>query len=222
MTDFYRDDQTKAAQSVLARLQKIVPEAVILGGWAVFLYTHGQRSTDVDIAVDFPSFGRLQQDFGSLITKNNNLRKYELILDRVEIDILVVHFSNAGIPIEALIEPTRSLSGFRVMSPEGLLAMKLCAWIDRTGRPKGDKDEADVLSLLSVIPMDWGHYREILTKAEAKYRKLLPGVIARVVSSAEVRQNWRFMKVNGKAVVTNREQWKKLKSDLVVKVPKGI
>ena len=164
MNDFYRDDQTRAAQTVLGRLQKIVPDAVILGGWAVFLYTHGQRSTDVDIAVDFPSFSQLQSEFGALITKNNNLRKYELVLDNVEIDILVIHFSNAGIAIEELLEPSRRISGFRVMSPEGLLAMKLCAWIDRAGRVKGDKDEADVLSLLSVIQMDWERYRTSASK----------------------------------------------------------
>lgn len=222
MNDFYRDEQVRGAQSVLARLQQIVPDAVILGGWAVFLYTGGQRSTDVDIAVDFPSLGRLQQEFGAALTKNPNLRKYELIIDRVEVDVLVVHFSNAGIPIEELLEPTVSITGFRVMSAEGLLAMKLCAWIDRAGRPKGDKDEADVLSMLSVITFDWEQYRTITSKAHTKYLQLLPGALARLASSAEIRQTWAFIKVHGTPTVTSAAQWKRLKTRIAAEVPRGL
>lgn len=222
MSEFYRDDQVRAAQSVLARLQRVAPDAVILGGWAVYLYAHGQRSHDVDIAVDFDSFSHLQREFGALITKNNNLRKYELVIDGAEVDILVVHFSNAGIPIEHLLEPTQRIGGFRVMSPEGLLAMKMCAWIDRVNRPKGDKDEADVLSLLSSVDLDWDRYRSVIAKADQPYRGRLPGAIARLISSAEVRQTWRYVKVDGRATVSNAAQWKILKTEVATAVPRGL
>ncbi|MGC8633509.1 MAG: hypothetical protein ACP5VP_02400 [Candidatus Limnocylindrales bacterium] len=222
MSEFYRDDQVRGAQTMLAKLQQLVPSAVILGGWAVYLYAQGQRSSDVDIAVDFESFSRLQRAFPGQISKNNNLRKYELKADGVEVDILVVHFSNAGIPVEHLIEPTQQRMGFRVMSPEGLLAMKLCAWIDRSGRPKGDKDEADVLSLLSAIAFDWDHYQNIITHADAYYAERLPGAVARLVSSAELRRTWQFVKVNGQATVTSQAQWKALKQELAGVVPRGL
>lgn len=222
MSDFYADAQVRGAQATLARLQKVVPDAVILGGWAIYLYTRGQRSTDVDIAVDFGGLGRLQQEFGAGLRKNNNLRKYELILDRVEVDVLVGHFSNAVIPVEDVLEPTRALAGFRVMSPEGLLAMKLCAWLDRIGRTKGDKDEADVLSLLAALSFDWPHYQTIIGKAHGKYRTLLPGSLARLVSSAEIRRTWQFVKVNGKPIVTSANDWMRLKSEIAAKVPRGL
>lgn len=222
MTEFFRDDQVRAAQSMLARLQQVAPDAVVLGGWAVYLYARGQRSTDVDIAVDFDSFSRLQHEFGDLISKNSNLRKYELKVGDVEVDILVIHFSNAGIPIEHLLEPTQRIRGFRVMSPEGLLAMKMCAWLDRAGRPKGDKDEADVLSLLSAISFDWDRYRADIAKARGRYRQLLPGSIARLVASAELRATWRYIKVHGKSSVTSPAQWKAFRQRLATAVPRGL
>ena len=184
MNDFYRDAQVRGAQAVLARLQKVVPDAIILGGWAVYLYARGQRSTDVDIFVDFGGLGQLQREFGPTLTRNTNPRKYELIIDRVEVDVFVEHLSNSGVAIEELVEPSRMMMGFRVINPEGLLVLKLCAWIDRQGRTKGDKDEADVLSLLAVTPIDWTRYRAISAKAHGKYLDLLPGAVARLVSSA--------------------------------------
>ena len=72
MSDFYRDAQVRGAQAVLARLQNVVPDAVILGGWAIYLYARGQRSTDVDICVDFGGLGQLQREFGPALTRNNN------------------------------------------------------------------------------------------------------------------------------------------------------
>src|SRR3989304_5248194 len=89
VNDFYRDAQVRGAGAGLTRLQRVVPDAVILGGWAVYLYARGQRSTDVDIAVDFGGLGQLQREFGPALTRNSNLRKYELIIDRVEVDIFV-------------------------------------------------------------------------------------------------------------------------------------
>ena len=222
MSEFYRDAQVRGAQAVLARLQQVVPDAIVLGGWAVYLYARGQRSTDVDIFVDFGGLGRLQQEFGPALTKNNNFRKYELIIDRVEVDVFVEHLSNSGVAIEKLVEPARAMMGFRVINPEGLLVLKLCAWIDRQGRTKGDKDEADVLSLLAATPLDWARYREILPKAQGRYLELLPGAIARLVSSAEVRRTWQFIKVNGEATVTSAPQWKRLKEEISAKVPRGL
>jgi len=222
VSEFYRDAQVRGAQAVLARLQKVVPDAIVLGGWAVYLYARGQRSTDVDIFVDFGGLGRLQQEFGPALTRNNNLRKYELIIDGVEVDVFVEHLSNSGVAIEELVEPSRAMMGFRVVNPEGLLVLKLCAWIDRQGRTKGDKDEADVLSLLAATPLDWTRYREIIAKAHGRYLELLPGALARLVSSAEVRRTWQFIKVNGEATVTSAPQWKRLKEEISAKVPRGL
>jgi hypothetical protein len=221
VTDFYRDDQTRSAQSMLMRLREIVPDAIILGGWAVFLYTRGQRSNDVDIAVDFADLGRIQAAFPGQVTRNNNLRKYELKDGGVEVDILVAHLSNAGIPVELLLEPTSSLAGFRVMSPEGLLAMKMCAWMDRRHTPKGLKDEADAVSLLSVVDIDWTRYESIIASAEPKYAGQFPGSVARLVLSMDQRASWRYIKVNGENTVAAAAAWKALRQRLGALIPRG-
>ena len=114
------------------------------------------------------------------------------MLDRdagVEVDILVAHLSNAGIPVEHLIEPTQNRMGFRVMSPEGLLAMKLCAWMDRMGRTKGDKDESDVLSLLMAVSFDWDRYRTIIGYADKEYAVQFPGAIRQIGKLRRIAQN---------------------------------
>jgi hypothetical protein len=54
------------------------------------------------------------------------------------------------------------------------------------------------------------------------YLALLPGAVARLVSSAEVRRTWQFIKVNGEATVTSAPQWKRLKEEVAAKVPRGL
>jgi hypothetical protein len=140
----------------------------------------------------------------------------------VEVDVFVEHVSNSGVAIEELVEPSRTMMGFRVINPEGLLVLKLCAWIDRQGRTKGDKDEADVLSLLAVTPIEWTRYRAMIAKAQGKYLALLPGAIARLVSSAEVRRTWQFIELNGEATVTSAPQWTRFKARIAARVPRGL
>ncbi|HEY5475640.1 MAG TPA: hypothetical protein VIK11_02895 [Tepidiformaceae bacterium] len=73
-----------------------------------------------------------------------------------------------------------------------------------------------------VTPIDWPRYRAIIAKADSRYLALVPGAIADLVSSAEVRRTWQFIKVNGEAMVTSAPQWKRLKEELAAKVPRGL
>lgn len=222
MTDFFRDQQTRQAEAVLRRLRIIVPDAVVLGGWAVYLYARGQRSIDVDIAVSFEGLSRLQGEFGTDVRRNPNLPKYELVTDGVEVDIFVEHLSNAGVPIQELVQPSHRRMGFRVINPEGLLVLKLCAWLDRRNRPKGDKDEADILSLLSAVEIDWDRYGAMIGKAHGRHRELLPGAIARLVSSAEVRGTWKYIRVRDRPAARTPAHWKRFKERLAATVPRGL
>jgi hypothetical protein len=139
----------------------------------------------------------------------------------VEVDVFVEHLSNSGVAIEELVEPFRTMMGFRVINPEGLLVLKLCAWIDRQGRTKGDKDEADVLSLLAVTP----HRLDALPGDHREGPRQVPGAPARRHRPpgvpAEVRRTWQFIKVDGEATVTSAPQWKRLKEQIAAKVPRG-
>lgn len=219
MRDFYHESQTQPAEEALRTLHEIVPDAVILGDWAVFLYSQGQKSTDVDIAVDYAQLGRLKSEFGTALTKTTHLSKYVLELNKVGVDVLVMRLSDSGVPIEDCLEPIHSLAGFRVVSPEGLLALKLCAWMDRKATPKGEKDEADVIALLMSMDMDWTRYGEIAAKATRRYADGLPGAIHRLLGDAEIRQSWRYVKTHGSFPVKSPKGWSTVKKALLKKLP---
>lgn len=221
MTDFYHESQTLPAEQALRELHRVVPEAVILGGWAVFLYAQGQKSTDVDIAVDYAQLGRLKSEYGAAVTKTTHLSKYFLELNKVEVDILVMKLSDTGVRIEDCIEPVRSLAGFRVVSPEGLLALKMCAWIDRRPTPKGQKDEADVIAVLMSIEINWDRYAEIVSKATRHYARDLPGAINRLLENAGTRQSWRYTKRHGQFPIRSPKEWGDMKKGLLKNVPRG-
>ena len=222
MRDFYHESQTRAAENTLRELHKVVPTAIVLGGWAVFLYAQGQKSTDVDIAVDYSQLGRLKSEYGSAITKTNHLSKYVMELNKVGVDILVMNLSDSGVPIQDCVEPIRSFAGFQVVSPEGLLALKLCAWIDRMATPKGEKDESDVISLLMTIDMDWKRYAEIAAKASRKYALQLPGATRRLLNQAELRRSWRYTKTYGDFPVQNPASWSRVKKAIIAKLPSNV
>lgn len=210
MTQFYADAITRESEDLLRRLRTIAPDAVVLGGWATFLLAGGQRSRDVDVAVTPSELTALQREFGAGLTKNMNLRKYEVTQNGIDLDILVSFFSNPGIPIEEVMDRTRVIEGFHVVSPEGLLLLKLCAWIDRQGRPKGDKDEVDVITLLRTIEMDWDAYRRYTGLAEPSYRRQLEGAIGRLIVAASIRRNWRaLLDEHGRPAVTSEHAWRR-------------
>jgi len=87
------------------------------------------------------------------------LRKYELALGDVEIDIYVPFFSRLGIPVEEVAAHVITLEGFRVPKPEILLILKQAAELERVGSVKGFKDRLDVLALLIHVDIDWDNYQ---------------------------------------------------------------
>ena len=219
MSQLYRSDQTNAAQDVLEDLRRVAPDAIVIGGWAVWLYTEGQRSTDVDIIVDFEGLSRIQAAYGPAVTKNDRIRKYELTVNRVSIDVLVLETSDAGIPVSRLIDPLRTVSGFRVISPEGLIAMKACAWIDRSNTLKGFKDEIDIISMLRHVPISWARYAEIVSHASGRFLSQLPGIIHRIIASADRRDSWREVMAYGLVDLPSAHAWARARRDLLSLLP---
>ena len=71
---------------------------VLIGGWAVWLYTRRFKSKDIDIIVDMATLTKLKTHFP--VTKNNRLFKYEAVQEEIQIDIYVPFWSHLGIPAE--------------------------------------------------------------------------------------------------------------------------
>lgn len=73
---------------------------ILIGGWAVYLWTESQKSVDIDIVVDFKTLSKIKSSY--TITKNDILKKYQIKLDGIDVDIYLPYYSNFGYPIEKL------------------------------------------------------------------------------------------------------------------------
>ena len=126
---------------------------VLIGGWAVFLYTKSLKSKDIDIIVEPETLGLLKSHYD--VFKNDRLKKYELKLEGFDVDIYLPHWSQLGIPAATVYENSILIEGFKVPKKEILFVLKLIAYQQRKGSLKGKKDELDILSLVNTPEVDF-------------------------------------------------------------------
>lgn len=144
---FYHDIITEQSWEMLQTLRREI-DFVLIGGWAVYLYTRTLKSKDIDILVQFDQLPKLEKNYRLL--RNERLKKYEARQGPVEIDIYLPHFSEIGIPVAELIGKTQMQEGFTVLRPDFLLALKLYALSQRGRSTKGKKDFLDIISLFGL------------------------------------------------------------------------
>jgi len=145
---YYHDLVTEKSWAELRQLHNIC-DFTLLGGWAVYLYTHGLKSKDIDILMDYSELPKIQDNFE--FVKNDRLHKYEAIRGPVQIDIYTPHYSQIGIPVEILLSHSQIVDGFRVVLPEYLILLKIFTLSERGRSPKGRKDLLDLLSLYLAL-----------------------------------------------------------------------
>lgn len=172
MTEFWNESLTKASWKSLQEFSKKY-DFILIGGWAVYLWSKNQKSKDIDIVIDFDTLGRLRQDYD--VTKNDRLKKYEIQQDKFDVDIYVKYYSELGFPLEEL-EVTR-IEGFTVPILEDLVILKQNAELDRRGSVKGKKDATDILSMLIYCDFDLGKYKERLEEHGLDFEQELVRVI---------------------------------------------
>lgn len=159
--NFYHDLITQRSWQVLTFLKKKY-QFILIGGWAVFLYTRALKSKDIDLVVEYEVLARLKEEFA--VSKNEHLRKYEARQEAVEIDIYLPFYSNPGIPAEDLKAFSFSLEGFKVVEKEVLAILKQKALIERRDSLKGRKDLADLISLFRLADFDWQKYKKVIER----------------------------------------------------------
>lgn len=152
MTGYYRDQVTEKSWALLSELSKHY-SFVLIGGWAVWLFTHTLKSKDIDIVVSLSELGKLGKNYPLL--KNDRLKKYEINQGEVQVDIYSPFYSNPGIPAETILEHAISIEGFNLPRPEDLVSLKYTAYTSRAGSSKGRKDLIDIISLLRLKTLDW-------------------------------------------------------------------
>ncbi len=159
MPEFYHDLITEKSFEVLQGLRRKF-DFILIGGWAVFLYTKALKSKDIDIILDYDGLAKVEDGFG--VSKNERLKKYETKIDEISIDIYLPHFSKLGFPAEDIKNYCRSLEGFIVPLPEILLILKMHVLMERSGTIKGRKDLLDIFSLLEKVKIDGKVYRGLI------------------------------------------------------------
>lgn len=181
--DYYRDIVTEKSWQTLQTLRRDYP-FVLIGGWAVWLYTHRFKSKDIDIIVDMPTLTKIKAQFS--VTKNNRLLKYEAVQKQIQIDIYVPFWSHLGIPAEDVQSQAIVLEGFHVPPPETLVVLKQVAYAARMGSSKGYKDFLDMISLLSLPQFRWDFYK---TQTQQQLIKQFITVLSRTTHVPELSLN---------------------------------
>ncbi len=156
--NYYTDIVTQKSWEELKRLRKIT-DFILIGGWAVYLYTKTLKSKDIDIIVDFDKLPILGKHY--IFGKNDRLKKYEARKEEVQIDIYLPHYSQIGIPVEILIKQTKNLEGFTVVDSDYLLTLKIYTLLQRGRTPKGRKDFVDIIALINARVFEWEKLKTI-------------------------------------------------------------
>src|SRR3989338_10773518 len=102
--DFYNDLITQKSWQTVKNLKSQI-DFILIGGWAVYLYTKSLKSKDIDIILEYQNLEKLRQVYP--ITKNERLKKYEGRFEEIQIDIYLPFYSNIGIPVEDVLKEVK-------------------------------------------------------------------------------------------------------------------
>jgi hypothetical protein len=161
--DYWNDILTEKSWKILQQLKKENFKFILIGGWAAYLWTGLHKSKDIDIALkDFKDLEILKREHD--LRKNDNLKKYEIKFDEIDLDIYAPYFSKLTIPAEDLKNHTTKMQGFEVVSAEALLILKQGAEKDREHSVKGEKDRIDIMTLLLFSDFNLKEYFKLLNE----------------------------------------------------------
>lgn len=198
---YWNDILMERSWNTLMELKKTDIRFVLIGGWATYLWTKQLKSRDIDIVLnEISELEYLKKNY--ILKKNDRLRKYEIKLGEVDVDIYVPHYSRLSIPPSEILLYTNSIEGFDVPTPEVLLILKQGAEVERGKSVKGEKDRIDIMSLLFHSGMDFDNYRELLKKYDVvEYLKRLRTVIKTFDEIGYLNMNPREFKLKKQEVL---------------------
>lgn len=201
---FYHDIITQKSFLYLQELKKKY-NFILIGGWAVFLYTHALKSKDIDMIIDYSALAKMRENYE--VVKNERLKKYEIKTGEFDIDIYLKHYSKLGIDITEIEKNTLSLQGFFVPQPEFLFLLKLFAWENRRGSAKGQKDELDIFSLAILPEFDWAKYNQSVKEYKfEKYNELFATLLKKTRNIKEININEQKMAKIRKNILCQMEK----------------
>lgn len=163
MVEFWNSALTEKSLNILIELKKKPFRFIVIGGWAAFLWTKQHKSKDIDIVLpNMKDLDHLKQNY--VLKKNDNLKKYEIQFEEIDLDIYVPYYSRLAVPVEDMKAYSTKVENFEVVIPEVLLILKQGAELDRANSVKGSKDQIDIVTLLCFCDLDFKKYNSLLKK----------------------------------------------------------
>lgn len=199
MPDYYNELITEKSWQTLLELRRAF-DFILIGGWAVYLYTRTLKSKDIDIIVDFDLLSRLREEFQ--VIKNERLTKYEARRGEVQIDVYLPHYSDIGVPVEKVMAEVKTVEGFKLLPVEMMIILKQLVFKKRGLSAKGRKDRLDILALLIFSEVDFGKYI---------------GLTEKLGLSDLSKELWKLVAeaVNVSELGVNEHKWSKRKKEIV-------
>lgn len=150
-------DQWVELWAGIGKIANDFPKIVFIGGIAVYLHvrrrllTDGfiEYSHDGDFLISIADFNDLRSQY--VVTANRRLNKNQLIERGIDFDVYVEERNGLRVKYEDAQHWSDEVNGIRIACAEHLLLLKLDAYADRRGSQKGDKDERDVIRLMTIM-----------------------------------------------------------------------
>jgi hypothetical protein len=153
--EFYPPELAERSRAVLHRVRDLVPDAVLIGGWATWVRTGGAMSHDIDLIVTRPqleAIRRLAADFSE--SRHIGGRKWRATVDGIHLDLYVPYQSRLGqhlqLRTDRLLDHQERIDDWVVLDVPTHVATKLAALLDRPDTTPGDKDRQEILALLAL------------------------------------------------------------------------
>lgn len=189
---------TQKSWETLQRMKKEI-NFTLIGGWAVYLWAKSHKSKDIDIVLDYKELNILKINYR--LNKNDSLKKYEIKIDDIDIDIYIPFYSKLPL-LESISSYTTIIEGFRVVKPEVLLVLKQAAELDRSNTEKGMKDRIDIMDLLLTCDINFEEYDKIIEKVKLQdFKKRLIEIIIGFKELKYLYLNPRQFKMKKEALI---------------------
>ncbi len=163
---FWNREKTDASLKTLRVIAEKI-DFVLVGGWAVYMYTGMQKSEDVDIAISYDSLDFFRKyginDYGGIKIKYS-------VVDGTTVGLFIEAYSDVSLPVHVreIIEHYVLIDNIKVVKKELLLLLKLWVYF-RESELKVDKDIIDVISLLNS-GVDMQEFKAITEKHKIESR----------------------------------------------------
>ena len=176
--EFWNSDITGESWNQLISLSKKY-KFVLIGGWAIYMYTKLQKSRDIDMVVDYVQTRPLFADFQ--MRNNPSLRKYEIKFQKFNVDVYTPFYSRLSVSPQDLLNNYRVIENIMVSRVEEMLILKLGAFYDRKSSIKGQKDRVDIAGLVFYSTVDYSRLRVLLNQYKKEsYMDLLLDAVGNI------------------------------------------